>query len=204
MNENIEQLKDEVLIKENRIQELNDTIAQQNQRLEELQQLNQDYYKIIEVLNYQITHGNQCLYTANINVDLIVHDTNQNTDQVSATTSPLIGPIHDINYTNENFVKLFKLKKKLDIFEENDKWTSQLIEVTDLMSNWEISNEMKSYNNQIKPIEIIEETKIKEIIKEITELKNENDKEETWNEDSKQNITTEIPNVFKDLIDLNF
>ena len=147
-------------------------------------------------------HGNQCLYTANMNVDLIVHDTNQNTDQVSATTSPLIGPIHDINYTNENFVKLFKLKKKLDIYEENDKWTSQLIEVTDLMSDWEISNEVKSYNNQVKPMEIIEETRIEEIIEETNET--ENNKEETWSEDSKQNKTTKIPDVFEDLINLDF
>ena len=80
LNENIVQLKEEVSTKENRIQELNDTIAQQNQRLEELQQLNQDYSTIVDVLNYQIMHGNQCLYTANMNVDLIVHDTNRNTD----------------------------------------------------------------------------------------------------------------------------
>ena len=148
-------------------------------------------------------HGNQSLYTANMNVDLIVHDTNQNTDQVSATTSPLIGPIHDINYTNENFIKLFKLKKKLNIYEENDKWMSHLIEVTDLMSDWEISKEVKNYNNQIKPMEIIKETKIEEITEEINKIEDEN-KEETWSKDSKQNMTTEIPDVFKDLINLDF
>ena len=90
-----------------------------------------------------------------------------------------------------------------DIYEENDKWTSQLIEVTDLMSDWEIYKEVKNYNNQIKPMEIIEETKIEEITEEINKIEDEN-KEETWSKDSKQNMTTEIPDVFKDLINLDF
>ena len=202
MNENLEQLKETVTTRENRIQELSDTIAQQNQQLEEQQQkiieigkINQDYFKMIDMLNQQIIYGNQCLNTANLNVDLVVHTTNQNTDQASATTSPLIGPIHIIEYTNENFKKLFEMKSKLDRYEEDNKWTAQLIEITDLIPNLDISKEIKSYNNQIKPMEIIEETnesKIKEI------------EEETWSKDSKENKTTQIPDIFKDLIDIDF
>src|SRR5437868_7615334 len=172
-NENLEQLKEAVTTRENRIQELNDTIAQQNQQLEKQQQeiieigrINQDYFKTIDTLNQQIIYGNQYLNTENLNVDLVVHTTNQNTDQASATTSPLIGPIHIVEYTNENFKKLFEMKSKLDRYEEDNKWTAQLIEITDLIPNLDISEEIKSYNNQIKPMEIIEETnesKIKEI-----------------------------------------
>jgi len=202
MNENFEKLKETVLIKENRIQELNDTIAQQNQQLEKQQQeifelgkINQDYFKTIEMLNQQIIYGNQCLNTANLNVDLVVHTTNQNTDQASATTSRLIGPIHIIEYTNENFKRLFEMKNKLDRYEEDNKWTTQLIEITDLIPNLDIYEEIKSYNNQIKPMEIIKET---------NESKIEEIEEETWSKNSKQNMTTEIPDVFKDLIDIDF
>jgi len=52
-------------------------------------------------------------------------------------------------------------------------------------------------------MEIIEETKIEEITEETNKIGNEN-KEETWSKDSKQNMTTKIPDVFKDLIDLDF
>src|SRR5436305_6000193 len=51
---------------------------------------------------------------------------------------------------------------------------------------------------------IIEEIKIEEIIEKANKTENEDNKEETWSKDSKQNMTTEIPNVFEDLINLDF
>ena len=100
--------------KEKRIQELNNTIAQQNMKIEETSSNNQQLWETVNQCNITIDQ----LATRNLELFLTIDSTNAGIEEIaresySCSNSPILGPIRDQTYLVENIMKLRIMKEKV-------------------------------------------------------------------------------------------
>ena len=99
--------KEIINIKDRRIEELNDTIAQQNISIENGNEYLKQSEETINRLNHQIVELYASIDQTNAGIDLLVKDL-----QDSCTTSPIVGPIRDYEYLVKNAQALQDMKTK--------------------------------------------------------------------------------------------
>jgi uncharacterized coiled-coil protein SlyX len=103
--------KEIINIKDRRIGELNDTIAQQNISIENGNEYLKQSEETISRLNNQVVELYASIDQTNAGIDLLVKDS-----QDSCTTSPIVGPIREYEYLVKNAQALRDMKIKADQF----------------------------------------------------------------------------------------
>ena len=109
--------------KEERINILNDTIAQQNIKIEKVEEENylkllteQRYVESIDQLNKTVEELYNALSSTHIGIDLLIHEERI----VDGSTSPEIGPIHMQEFLFKNAEALREFKEKGNLYDKLD------------------------------------------------------------------------------------
>ena len=109
--------------KEERIQELNNTIAQQNVKIEKVEEENylktfveQQYVNSIDQLNKTVSELYMALNATHTGIDLLIHEDRI----VEGSTSPEIGPIHMQEFLFGNAEVLREFKEKVNLYDKLD------------------------------------------------------------------------------------
>jgi len=124
--------------KEERINILNDTIAQQNIKIEKVEEENylkllteQRYVESIDQLNKTIAELYNALSSTHIGIDLLIHEDKI----VDGSTSPEIGPIHKQEFLFKNAETLRDFKEKANLYDKLDFY--QIMENEEKAQNYE-------------------------------------------------------------------